>query len=75
MSFSDLPKHIKLESVPDNVLIENCPLTGGKKVYATKCLKCKYHDGFVQIAYDGPFMGMYRVLCCHAVPRQLGEIE
>lgn len=69
-----LPRLVKFDVVPDNVLIARCPKLGGKKTYAKSCLECKYSDGWLQIDNTGNFTNDYRAFCCHAMPKILEEI-
>lgn len=74
MSSNDFPRVVKLDPIPESIIVAACPLHGGKKIRALKCGDCKYFDGFLQTQESGLFMKDYRVLCCHAVPRQLEEL-
>ena len=70
----DFPRVVKPESISDKILVEECPLTGGKKVFAKNCVGCKFYDGFLQLGVSSNFSKVHRVLCSHAIPRMLGEM-
>lgn len=71
----EIPRHVKMEAVPENIILGGCPLSRMKMIKLSKCLSCEYHDGFVQVAYEGDFSRMYQTLCCHATAKELREIE
>lgn len=70
-----IPKHVKYDSVDDKIIMGGCPLVPHKMISVNKCIKCEYHDGFAKVSHSKSFIHSHRVMCCHAVLKEMREIE